>query len=457
MKKLFLRFKERIKEYFKDDILRRIIANSSYLFSAQGFVTGLSIVRGFLEYKLLLPSEMGLLAVMSTFTNVANKFTSFRIDEYVVRFVRQYENENDQEKAAAVYKSAILLETLGALSAFLLVYFLTPIGIRLLAKEWIDLPNIETYFVLFGLTALANFMFNSSRGLLQVFDKFKTIAIINATQSIVSFVLIVPIFFMGGGFVAILSVRIINKFVGSAGMIIAAIITANKQWGKKWFRVSIRALMPVRSVLLRFVFSTNISGTISLIAKDSEALWISAFLSTTEAGFYDLAKKFIGYIQMPVSYLSSTTYPELSREIVKEKWSTVQKILKRGSTMGLAYMIPVVIGAVFLGKPIIILYSGEEFLPAYPMLLVMLAGYFFMNVFFWNRIALLALNHPVYPTIVNFVGMVIKVACIFWFVPQYGFIMFAALLSGYFIFTISLSSLRTIIDVRNNLALEASA
>jgi O-antigen/teichoic acid export membrane protein len=77
-----------------------------------------------------------------------------------------------------------------------------------------------------------------------------------------------------------------------------------------------------------------------------------------------------------------------------------------------------------------------------------------VNVFFWNRVALLALNRPVYPTIVNFVGMVIKVTATIIFVPQYGFLVFAGLLSGYYIFTVSLAAIKVNKDVRQKLLQE---
>jgi len=453
MKNFLERIKKFFSEFIKDDILRRIVANTGYLFSAQGFVAVLSIVRGILEARLLGAGGLGLLAVINTFSSSLNKLTSFRIGESVVRFVRKYEEQNQPEKSKAIFKSAIMFEALGAVAAFILIYFLAPIGVEYLAKEYLGEPKVVSWFILFGLYVIGNFMYDSSKGLLQVFDHFKEIAIINAVQSILTFILVVTVYFIGGGFEAILIVRIINKLVGAVGMTSIGIIKAGQHWGTGWWKTPISNLKEDRKDLFRFVFSTNLSATISLIAKDSESLWISGFLSTTAAGYYDLARRLIGYMQMPVDHLASTTYPELSREIANEKWSSVKNILNRGSTLGIFYMTPFILAAVFFGKPIISLY-GEEFLPAYPAWLILLAGYFVVNVFFWNRVGLLALNRPVYPMIVNFFGMVIKVTGTIILVPQYGFLVFASLLSGYYIFTVSLAALRVRLDVRQKVMLE---
>jgi hypothetical protein len=114
------------------------------------------------------------------------------------------------------------------------------------------------------------------------------------------------------------------------------------------------------------------------------------------------------------------------------------------------YSIPVALALIFLGRDVILLYtSNADFLPAYTPLVILLTGYTFANIFYWNRAALLAFNRPIYPTLVNFSGMVLKVAGVFLF-ASYGAVAFAALLSGYYIYTVSLAVLRVRRDLVAN-------
>jgi O-antigen/teichoic acid export membrane protein len=92
-------------------------------------------------------------------------------------------------------------------------------------------------------------------------------------------------------------------------------------------------------------------------------------------------------------------------------------------------------------------YTKQDLPEVYAPLLILLAGYSVVNIFYWSRAALLAFNRPVYPTVVNTVGMVLKVIGIFIFAP-FGAVAFAALLSAYYLFTISLAVVRIIQDVR---------
>jgi hypothetical protein len=80
---------------------------------------------------------------------------------------------------------------------------------------------------------------------------------------------------------------------------------------------------------------------------------------------------------------------------------------------------------------------------------ILLVGYTFVNILYWNRVALLSLARPVFPTIVNFIGMMLKLIGIFLLVPVGGYLAFAALLSGYYIFTVGIAGARVYLDLRS--------
>jgi O-antigen/teichoic acid export membrane protein len=188
-----------------------------------------------------------------------------------------------------------------------------------------------------------------------------------------------------------------------------------------------------------------------LIAKDSEDLWANAFLGNLVGGYYAIARTLIGFLQIPVSPLPSTTYPELSRAVAQNDWKSVRHVLRRGSMLAAFYSLPVAALLFFFGPQVIALYTKQNLPEVYAPLVILMAGYLFVNVFYWSRAALLAFNRPVFPTIVNTIGMILKVIGIFIFAP-FGAVAFAALLAGYYIFTITVAVIRVLQDVRSHLA-----
>ncbi len=82
-----------------------------------------------------------------------------------------------------------------------------------------------------------------------------------------------------------------------------------------------------------------------------------------------------------------------------------------------------------------------------PLIMILTVGHVFENIFFWNRVLLLALSRPVFPTLVNFIGLLLKVAGIFLLVDRFGEYAFAWIMAGYLVFTVGIIAYRAILDV----------
>jgi O-antigen/teichoic acid export membrane protein len=442
MKTRFQAFITRLQD---NELILRIVKNAGYLFSATGVSSAMSMLQSILAGRLLGPATFGILGALTGFTSVVNRFASFRMNELVVRYVGHYQENGDNQRAAAVFKVASLLEIGSSFLAFILIVFLAPVGARFFAHD----PNLDFWFKIYGSIVLANLIYESATGLLQIFDRFRTLAIVNVVQSALTLTLVVVVFFAKLGLNAVVVAYMVGKIGGSLVISIAALVEAGRNWGSVWWRTPVSLLKTEMRSLLTFAFSTNLSSTISLVAKDSEVLWVSAFLGTESAGYYVTALKLTGLIQLPISPLPKATFPELAREIARKNWDNVRYVLRQGSRLAAAYSIPVTLGLALFGRWLIQLTYGPEYLPTYEPLIILLVGFTFVNIFYWNRVALLSLARPVFPTIVNFTGMVLKLSCIFLLVPRWGYLAFALLLSGYYIFTVGIAAARVVIDIRS--------
>jgi O-antigen/teichoic acid export membrane protein len=433
-----------LNRVLENELIRRILKNSGYLFSATGISAGMSMVQSILAGRLLGPATFGVLGAMTQFTSVVNRFASFRIDELVVRYVGHYEEQGDHSRAAAIFKLAAAFEIFGSILAFGLIWGLAPLGAQFFAHD----PALADWFRVYGLIVLTNLIYESATGILQIFDRFRVIALTMVGQAAVTLVLVVAAFIAGTDLRGVVVAYMIGKILGSIVVTFAALAQAQRAWGSGWWKTSLSLLKTEWRTLLTFAFSTNLSSTVSLISKDSEVLWVSAFLGTEQAGYYKTALALSNMLQLPVSPLPKATFPELAREIARKNWTNVRYVIRQGSRLAAAYSLPVTLFLVLFGRWVINLTYGVEYAPTYEPLIILLIGFTFVNIFYWNRVALLSLARPVFPTIVNLTGMVLKVSCIFLLVPRYGYIAFAALLAGYYIFTVGIAAARVYIDLR---------
>ncbi len=421
---------------FRSEIIRRVLKNTGYLFSATGISATISMVQGILAARLLGVANYGVLGTIIMFTSVVNKFASFRMGELVIKYVGHYTEVGDQPRAAAVFKAAALTEMVASGAAFGLIWLLAPLGARVLAKD----ASLAHWFVIYGLIVLANIIAESSTGLLQIFDRFRRMAVLNVVQSLFTLALIVVVYLTGGGLLGVLMAYLGGKAIGALGLTFTALVEAMRRWGDGWWNTPLSLLRPQLRELINFAVSTNISASLSLINKDSELLWVSYFRSPLEAGYYKLALALANLVQMPVSPLPQATYPELSREAARNNWRNVRYILRQGSRLAGVYTLMATLGLVLMGYPLIRYLYTSEFLPAYPALLILLAGYLVANTFYWHRTALLALGRPDYPTKVNLVLAVMKIAGIILLVPKFGYLANAALLAGSYLLGVSISA-----------------
>jgi O-antigen/teichoic acid export membrane protein len=413
---------------FKNPLFRRVVTNSGYLFSTTGISAALGMLQGILVARLLGVDGFGVVGVITLFTGVVNNLVSFRMGELVIKYVGEYTEAGDEQSAAAVFKLSALVEMGASVVAFALLVLLAPLAARYLAKD----PSLANLFIVYGLVVLANLIAESSTGLLQIFDRFRPIAILGLVGNIVTLALVALVYGLNGGLLGILLAYLIGKTVGALGLTLIAVSESSRHWGKDWWRASLQPLKPRLRQLTRFAVSTNISASVSLITKDSELLWVSLFRGPVETGYYRLALTLTNLVQMPVSPLPQATYPELSRQAARGEWSEMRHLLRQGALLAGVYSLAATIFLLIFGKPLIAWLYTPEFLPAYPALLILLLGYLVANTFYWRRSALLALGRADYPAKVNLVLAAIKMAGILLLVPRYGYLACAALLTGFY-------------------------
>jgi O-antigen/teichoic acid export membrane protein len=88
-------------------------------------------------------------------------------------------------------------------------------------------------------------------------------------------------------------------------------------------------------------------------------------------------------------------------------------------------------GIALFGWWLIPIIYGPSASPAYLVVLILLVGYGTANIFNWNRPLMLALGKPSYPLFVALGLGVIEILLVLLLVPMGGYLVMAAILSGY--------------------------
>jgi O-antigen/teichoic acid export membrane protein len=446
-----------IESWGKDVILKKVVSNSAYLFSSQAFSAVLSILAA----NLLGVASFGELGVVISFVTNINRLLSFRMGDFVVRYMGAYLAEDKRKNASAILKVAGLTELSTSLVAYLVLVALSRWGALTFAKDLATQP----LFIIYGITILGNVITETATGALQVMGHFRSLALLNLIESLSLLGLFAFVFVNQGGVFAVMLVYLVGKMILGIGPVILALHWLPKTLGKGWWRTPLRGNLPERKPMIQFAINSNFSGTVTILARDSEVLWVSYFFDTTVAGYFKVALAVINLVVMPITPFISTTFPEITRHVAKREWARLKQLLTRVTIISGAWTGAVAAGMLLVGRQLLfspwslfgrtIYIYKEAYAPAYGVLLVLLIGFGAANIFFWNRSLLLAFGKAELPLQVSFFAMLGKVGLAFLIVPVLGYLAEAALFSAYFVVTVGILVVKGLAEVRSRAELSS--
>ena len=429
---------QKIKTSLRDDpLIRRVLRNSGYLFSGNAVSAALGLVQGILMVRLLGIEQFGLAAGIMLFATNVNRFLSFRMSEVVTKYMGDALAQENKDRAAALAKWIGVAEAITSVLAYLVLFVLAP---------WFSKNSAATsLYQFYGLYLIANIVYETSTGVLQVTDKFDRVAFANLIQGVVTAAIVLVAFIMHWGLFEILAAYLVGKSIAAWIVTSSAVQELKRKVGADWLGAPAH-LIPDWKSIVNFAVSTNINGTVTLFARDNVPLYIQSLLGPIAGnialGYYSIASKFITLVTLPIDPFIGPTYAEITRTIAQRQWQATRKLLKQVSLVGGVWTLISGGGLVALGWWFIPLFYGAESAPAYACLVILLIGYGFANVLNWNRPFLLALGHPNYPLMVAAVTGVIEIALIFLFVPRSGYLIGIAIFSAYLIVSIGWNVLR---------------
>lgn len=436
MKRLFSDF----KTWGKDVVLKKVIGNSAYLFGSQAVGAVISILTA----NFLGVASFGELGVVISFVTNINRLLSFRMGDFVVHYVGGFLVKDQREEAAAVLKVAAFTEAATSLFAYLVVVLLAGWGATNFAND----PSTRPLFLIYGMAILANLMAETAMGALQVTGHFRSQALLNLLQSLLTAGLFFVVFLNRGGVFEVMLVYLAGKIVLGVGPLVLALYWLPKSLGKGWWRTSLRGHLPERKPMIRFALNSNFSSTVTIVARDSEVLWVSYFFDTAVAGYFKVALAVINLMVMPITPFISTTFPEITRHIARREWARLKQLLSRVTLISGIWTGAVGAGLLLLGRQLLfspwtifgrsIYIYKAEYAPAYSVLLMLLIGFGIANIFFWDRTLLLSFGKAGLPLRVSFFAMLGKILLAFLIVPVLGYQAEAALFSAYFAVSVGL-------------------
>ena len=348
--------------------------------------------------RVLGPDTIGLFNYV---TAIAAYFTLFASLGFPIYGVREIANVKDKPEEFGNIVNSIFTANVIATFIVYLAYFVVAL---LISGEYLLL-----YFII-GLSVLMSCI--SFDWFYQGIEDFRYITVRSLIIKVIS---IVGLFIFVHDKSDLLAYAILS-IVGTCGNNILNLIRINKYVKLRFSLVD--CWKHTRGA------STLFLGTIAVsLYTNLNSIMVGALGTMEAVGFFTTGNKVVSLVMTIITAVTSTIIPRMSYLVGNGKEEEAAFLQKKTINL-LNYMsLPMIAGLVILAKPIILVFSGEEFLPSVIVLQILS---FLLIVIPWSSFLGLQILYPIrkekYGNYAVIIGALVNLVLNFFLIPQYAYV-----------------------------------
>jgi O-antigen/teichoic acid export membrane protein len=400
-----------MRHWFKDQNMRSLLKNSSYLGASRVVAAVSSLITMAFTGRALGVELFGLLILIHSYVEAASSLTKFQSWQLVVRYGGDILAGGDKEEFKTATGFALGLDIASGLVGMLVAMALLPfIG------HWFGIPDNTILIAVLYCTLLPTMASMTSGGVLRALDRFDLISWAGSAQPITRMMMVAVAFVLNAPFIAYLIIWYLTDMSGDL-----------YQWFLTWRELRRKNLLHgVRPRLWpkslpgawRFAFHINLTASLMGAWGPLANLIVGGLLGPASAALYRIAANLSDAVQKPTDLLGRAFYPEIARMDLSTKrpW----KLMLRGSALAAGIGVAAILIMVVIGQPLINLVFGKQFAGAYPPLMVLMLVALILVISFPFAPMLYALDRPDSPLFARVVGTLLYLVIVAPFTWQLG-------------------------------------
>jgi O-antigen/teichoic acid export membrane protein len=348
----------------RQPVFRRIAKNVGWLAGSRGFTGVVSLAYLAIAARALGPKAFGSFTLILTYGQLISNLVQFQSWKGVIRYGAVHAAANDRDRLGRLFGFTATLDWASAVLGFVLALVAVPWIAPLLHWNASEQQSAALFGGFLLLTTGA-----TASGMLRLFDRFDIMAYTEAAAPIVRLLGAAIAWAAGGGVGTFLIVWAAAAATQVAVQWIAALFVHGSR-----IAIGRRAFMAVlreNRRILRFMFQTNLSNSLSLFWMQLGTLAVGAVAGPVEAGGFRIAQRLATAIVKPIEPITRALYPELARLVAQDEHRMMRHVLLRMSAIaaGLATLVVLISG--IWGSNILGLVAGRQFGFAHGFLFVL--------------------------------------------------------------------------------------
>jgi O-antigen/teichoic acid export membrane protein len=347
--------------------LDRVLRNSGWLIGSYALAFGFAFVQNVLLARGLGPAGFGVLAVVISLVTFVQLLLGSRVWEAATKFVVEFLERGDGERATATVKLCVLVDAIGALLGTALI-----VAVAEPAAEIFAVPSAAGPIRLYSISIVIAIPVATSQALLRIDDRFRWLAGQAVGENLARLVLVAGVLAMvGSGLMPIVAAYLVAALASSISLWWLASRVRGTLGLSPWSRAPLSVLRADRSRILGFLLYSNLAGTARLVTGRVDVLVVGWLTNPASVGVYRLARTIADPLAGVATPLSQAIYPELSKLVHRHEVSAIRGLTDRVRRLAAAVVVPVCVLTTLLAGWAIPTIFGASYTAAVPLTRIM--------------------------------------------------------------------------------------
>jgi len=352
-----------MRHWLKDAHFRSLLKNSSYLAVSKGVAALASIATLAFAGRGLGVAMFGMLILIVSYAKAASGLSKFQSWQLIVRYGGSALATGEHEEFKASTSFAFALDAVSGVGGMIIAVMILPF-----LGHWFGIADQYLWLAMLYCTLLPTMGAATPVGVLRALDRFDLISWQGTTYPIARALMAGTAFAMQAPFEAYVAIWFITDLGGDIYL-----------WFLAWRELRRRGLMTgIRPTLRpttlpgawRFAIHVNLTASLQTAWGPIARLVVGGLLGPSAAALFRVASSLADSAQKPADFLAKAFYPEIVRMdlATKHPW----RLMLRSAALSGFVALAAVLILLAIGKPLVNVLFGKEFLGTYPILMVLI-------------------------------------------------------------------------------------
>ena len=353
-----------MKKWFQDQHFRSVLKNSSYLGMSRIVAAIAGIATLAMSGRGLGVMLFGSLVLITSYAKAASGLSKFESWQLIVRYGGHALSDDRPDEFKASTGFAFALDVVSGIGGMIVAVLLLP-----LVGPLFGLAHDQLWLAMLYCTLLPTMSAATPTGVLRSLDRFDLISWQGTASPIARAILTTAAFLLHAPFAA----YVVIWYVTDLGADLFLWFLAWRELRRRSLLKGIRPTLNPKTLpgAWRFAIHVNLTASVMAAWSPIARLVVGGLLGPTGAALFRVGSTLADAAQRPADQLAKAFYPEIMRMDVRTKqpWKLMVRSAALAGGVALLAVLILLVG----GKPLVRFLFGEDFIGAYPVLMVLLA------------------------------------------------------------------------------------